>query len=321
MSGAQLAREAVLTPPAVYAALERLGEIGIVERLGLRSRGQFLWNEKYPLASALRSLFAAERGRVERLVEGLKQAASSISPPPRSVWWYGPSARGDDRLGDPLHMAIVANAREIGDALDQFRDAVASLDLEQRHDVAVEVRGLTLEQRDDVTSRVLPKTLEQRDEVTIEVRGLTQADLLTLTNPERVELEQAQLILGLPPDHFFGPKTGSPLVARVSPKSQADSDRRLLEIAAAVARKLDRNLIEEARDRVRRRLQQGPRQASPAERRSLHEWETILHMSLPRLRRFLVDRGPRATRLRQTFPFLEVPSVTTRRALPDRDNE
>ncbi len=111
MSGAELARETALTPPAVYAALDRLSETGMVERLGLKSRGQFRWNEKHPIASALRSLFAFERGRVERLVEGLKQAASSLSPPPRSVWWYGPSARSEDRLGDPLQVAIVADAR------------------------------------------------------------------------------------------------------------------------------------------------------------------------------------------------------------------
>src|SRR5438093_11742173 len=56
-SGAQLARETSLTPPAVYPALEELREIGIVERLGLGSRGQFRLNDGHPLAAPLKSLF------------------------------------------------------------------------------------------------------------------------------------------------------------------------------------------------------------------------------------------------------------------------
>src|SRR5262249_46541609 len=44
---------------------------------------------------------------------------------------------------------------------------------------------------------------------------------------------------------------------------------------------------------------------SPGEQRELREWDRILRtMSTARLRRFLVDRGERATRLRQTLPFV-----------------
>ncbi len=93
-------------------------------------------------------------------------------------------------------------------------------------------------------------------------------------------------------------------------------------MAAHIAPRLDQRLIEEARERIRRRLRQGPGQASAAERKSLHEWEMILRsMSLRRLRRFLVDEGPRATRLRQTFPFLDASRITGRGARLDRDSE
>ena len=45
--------------------------------------------------------------------------------------------------------------------------------------------------------------------------------------------------------------------------------------------------------------------AAPGEQRELREWDRILRtMSTARLRRFLVDPGERATRLRQTLPFV-----------------
>jgi hypothetical protein len=56
--------------------------------------------------------------------------------------------------------------------------------------------------------------------------------------------------------------------------------------------------------------------ASLAEQRELREWDRVLQtMSLARLRRFLTDRGERATRLRQTLPFLDALSSAERKAL------
>lgn len=286
LSGAQLARETALTPPGVYPALEDLREIGIVERLGLGSRGQFRLNDRHPLAGPLKSLFAAERQRVDGLVEGLRRAAEALLPHPRSVWWYGQTARGTDKLEDPVYVAVVAGAQEIGNLLDGLRHAVTEL------------------------VRVY--------DVTIEVRGLTDADLSALVAAERAELAEARTLFGLAPDLLLQASKQPRRTAKTLAKSHADNDQRLLDLAAAVARKLDRTMVDEAVEQLRRRL----RVASSGERRELHEWEGILtSMSLPRLRRFLVDQSPRATRLRQTLPFLDILSATEHETLFERRNE
>ena len=62
------------------------------------------------------------------------------------------------------------------------------------------------------------------------------------------------------------------------------------------------SLVERAQRNLERRL----RDASPGEHKVLEEWAQILRTtSLPRLRRFLVEDSERATRLRQSLPFVE----------------
>jgi hypothetical protein len=58
--------------------------------------------------------------------------------------------------------------------------------------------------------------------------------------------------------------------------------------------------------------------ASPQERHELDEWAHSLRTASPgRLRRLLVDPGERATRLRQTLPFLGILSPEERRTVMD----
>ena len=63
----------------------------------------------------------------------------------------------------------------------------------------------------------------------------------------------------------------------------------------------DPSPIESARSVVMKRLVR----ASPSEQRELREWERVLRSSPYKIRRLLVDPGERATRLRQTLPFLD----------------
>lgn len=59
-------------------------------------------------------------------------------------------------------------------------------------------------------------------------------------------------------------------------------------------------LIREAREEVRKRLATAP----PPEAKTLREWQQLLEaMSIPRLRRWMIGRGERATRLRQSMPI------------------
>ena len=76
--------------------------------------------------------------------------------------------------------------------------------------------------------------------------------------------------------------------------------------------KRDPTVVEEARRYLRNRLAH----ASTREVHDLREWDTILRtMSHPRLLKFLTDPGERATRLRQSMPFLGVLHEADRRKL------
>jgi hypothetical protein len=85
----------------------------------------------------------------------------------------------------------------------------------------------------------------------------------------------------------------------------------MLKLAGLVADRLarDPSLVERAQKYITRRLNR----ASAAERRELLEWNQILaSTSLAQLRKFLVDPGERATRLRQTLPFVDILSKDER---------
>lgn len=270
-TAAQLAREAGLSSPGVYQALEGLSGQGVVERVGRGSRGAFQLRAKHPLARALKLLFEAERGQFQRLLNDLHAAASELSPPPRSVWMFGTVADRSDRPGEPVRLAVVAGSKDIDRLIDTFHEALTRL--EERHDVR------------------------------IDLRALTGADIQSAGEDERHMLERAMVISGLPPGAVLG-TPASKRGKRPVHRGQAQHDERLLQIAASVAKMLERD--PGVVDRARRHIRMRTRVASPGERKELEEWDRILRtMSVKQLQRFLVDRGDRAARLRQSLPFLE----------------
>jgi hypothetical protein len=67
---------------------------------------------------------------------------------------------------------------------------------------------------------------------------------------------------------------------------------------------------------MRQHVANRAKKASAQERRELLEWDRILAtMSPSRLRRFLVEPGERATRLRQTLPALDLLTPAERNAV------
>ena len=76
-------------------------------------------------------------------------------------------------------------------------------------------------------------------------------------------------------------------------RGQAQHDEHLLQMAAMIAEKLERD--PGVVDRARRHIQQRLRVASHGERKELEEWRRILRtMSIRQLQRFLLDSGTRA---------------------------
>jgi DNA-binding transcriptional ArsR family regulator len=285
ISAGDVAHRASLRPSGVRIALAELVDVGIIEMIGGGSRRLVQIARRHPLAKALADFFAAEREYFERIMSRIQQAASAaFLPPVAHVWLEGSVATGRDRPGDPLMVGILAHDTSVETSVAALRNALAPVEAEE--------------------------------DVTIEVRPLTYADLETLTAAERAALTDVIPLVGVAPL--------SPLVqpsgARRNTRVHGDLDARALALGEAIARKLksDPTLVVRARRTIARRL---PR-ASARERQTLEEWDRILTTSsIPRLRRFLVDPGARATRLRQSLPFLNALSPSERDAIVRGDVE
>jgi hypothetical protein len=231
------------------------------------------------LARPLRALFEAEAARLERILDGLRRAATALLPPPDALWVEGTIAAGLDRPGDPLVGGVVARSGEAERVGERLRELVAAL--------------------------------ERKEDVTVEFRLRTRAELVALSPAERGALTRVLPVFGLPAEAVLSRPSSTAAYRR---RTHADQDDRTLALAQAIAAKLaaDPGLVPRARKRLARRLAL----ATPAERRELREWDRVLQtVSLARLQRLLTDRGERATRLRQTLPFLDALSPAERKAV------
>lgn len=273
-SAADISRRAQLQRSTVSRALKTLEESGVVEYVGIAPQAQAILREHGPLAKAIRQLFDAERARFDALLDGLKRAAARAPSPPMSVWIGGSAALGSDRPGDQLTVYV--------------------LDKPDRVAITAQLLRMDLER------------LEKKLDVTLDVQEFTLADLATTDIPHE-ELSAAIVVLGVPPVSL------AQHVRKVMPKaekrsritSHADLDARTLSRAKQIANAIrkDPSIIDRARVYTERRWHD----ASPGERKELAEWRRILRSASPAsLRKLLVDTSERATRLRQTLPFLGV---------------
>ena len=271
MSKAEIARRTALNASGVGRSIEELADLAIIGSLGTGSRRLYHLRAEHPLAGPLAALFVAEQDRFASLIDGLREAAHLLKPPPRAAWIQGPVARESDELGDPLIVRILASARDIDRMVESLWAEVMAL--------------------------------ESDYDVTISVQGLTSADYPMLAPEERADLETTISLLGPPPLALFSEVDIDR--KRMPTGSHKELDRRALDFAKAVAAKLseDPSLVDQARKYIERRL----RQASPTERKEHEEWDRILRtMPLGRLEKFLVESSERATRLRQSLPFAGV---------------
>lgn len=278
IAAGELSRRAGLSRTNVYPVLKALEGTGIVEFLGAGSGRQVAYRRAHPLAGAIASLFRAEADRVDSLVAELRRVFDSVQPPPASAWLEGTMLKGTDRPDDAITCVIVGDPSSLPRVIDSL-------------------------------SRPLAK-IERKLEVHIEVQGIARSELATRARAGEA-LDDVILLAGAPPAALV-PSTRP--ASRVSSRSHAHHDDAARRLAAAVAEKLAREpgLVALAKRRLARRLAA----ASPQERRELLEWDRILEaMSPSRLRRFLVEPGERATRLRQTLPLVDLLTAAERRAV------
>jgi hypothetical protein len=259
----------------MQGAVKKLEAAGVLERVGTGVRQQIQLRQNHPLTPALHDLFEAERGRVERVLHGLKAAAATLRQA-RAVWLEGPLAERTDEADGTLVLGVLAGSGEVDALVDVLRSQVT--DLMRSEDVA------------------------------IEVRGWTGADVEALGREGLPALGSAIPLLGTVP----GATPDRAAAGKGRKRSHAEADRDLIHRADRVAEALVQRpeLVTQAREEIAKRLRAAP----PQEARTLREWQQILDgLSLQRLRRFLVDPGERAPRLRQSMPLVLLRAGDTKR--------
>ena len=279
-----LARQTGLTDRGTRIALTSLEPTGIVELQGGGTASRVSFRVEHPLAESLVALFRAEEVRFETIINTIRAAVEGLSPAPTAAWIQSPVATGRDLPGDAIVVAFLADAASVDDAAIQFERAL--------------------------------ENLERSMDVTIEIRGLTRADLAVMTEAQRQQMIDAMSLVGPAPSVFAGMSEQPQSTDRIRGKRHSDPDARGLAFGSAIAAaiKEDPTLIERARAWIETRV----KKASAGERRELEEWQRLLRTTSPaRLRRVLTDPGERATRLRQTLPFLDALSAAERDALID----
>lgn len=141
------------------------------------------------------------------------------------------------------------------------------------------------------------RDLERRFDLTVDLLVRTRADVETMTAEQQSAVREATLLYGLSP---LAPPPSDTSAATTHADLETRSSARAERLAKAITR--DPRLIADAQRWVQQRLQH----ASAAEAHELREWEHILTLPPHRIAAFLRDPGERATRLRQTTPFVGV---------------
>jgi hypothetical protein len=275
----EVARQAQLNPAGVRRALRQLARFGIVEEVGKKPRQTVRLSEDHSLAPAIRRLFQDERVRFTGLVEALGRMVSRLEPPVRSAWIQGPVARGTDVLGDPIELGVLTSARDASTAREQLLSMIPEF-------------------IDDPDVQVVP-------------RIWTAADVETAPDLDGV-LEDAVLLVAPHPLQLLGRDDPGP---RDPPGARHEErDRQASAWARALADRIeaDPGLVRRAAEYARRRMES----ASARELHDLRDWLDLLeHKSISQVRGVLLGSDERATRMRQSLPFLGALTEEERREI------
>lgn len=267
----ELATLAQLQPRGMKKLLESLEDAGVIESVGRGRRQSFRLRQGPFFVNALQDLFAQERERENAILGSVGQIVSSQGPSVRAAWIEGAVAHNTDKIGDAINLTVLAAEPD---------------DEPLRRNV-----------------RALINDLQRRFDIPIELKVLHQADLDALAPAARAELERTQSVSGPPPRHFLEPLP-TRQNRRGPRRTHADQDAALLERARAIAARIavDSSVV----TRAKRWIEERRTVATPGEQVELSEWHDILDtMSPARVRRLLTQPGERATRLRQSMPFVE----------------
>jgi len=138
-----LAESTGLTPQGVRNVLETLVELGVAIAAGAGRAQVYSANPSHSAHEPLRQLFSAERSRWQRLRDELRRIVAA-KPAVAAAWLYGSAARGDDRPGSDIDLAVLAKGAPVDRVVAAVRRDVRRL--EDAFGVTFSVIGLS--QRD-----------------------------------------------------------------------------------------------------------------------------------------------------------------------------
>ncbi len=139
LAAAQLAEGSGLTLAGARRSVEGLASQGIVTVMGGARSSLFALNHTHPLAGALTTLFEAEHDQWESLSRQLRSTLAKFDLV-KAAWLYGSTARGEDRPGSDVDIAIAVDG-DIERTAQAVRDAMHPL--EDRYHAAISIVALT----------------------------------------------------------------------------------------------------------------------------------------------------------------------------------
>jgi predicted transcriptional regulator len=267
----EIARQAQLQARGMKKLLATLEDIGAIEVVARGRQQSYRLSERLGLMHHVKLAFSNEHERARQIMDEFAQAGASHGGDIKAAWIEGPVAERTDRTGDVLVFGVLAAQSDDGQLLLRLRDRM--------------------------------NMIQRKWDIAVELRLVREADLESMTTAERAALDRVQPVWGPPPRHFVEPIVTA-VASQPGPRTHAGRDAALHDRARQIADKIsrDQSIITRAIEWIDRRLQL----VSPGERLELTEWKDILTtMSAARVRRFLVQPGERATRLRQSMPFVE----------------
>lgn len=113
-----------LSTRAVQLSLNALEEMKVVRRLGSGRTRLYRRRRSHPLSQILVDLFRQEENRFDSIVGKVREAAEACRPQLIAAWIYGSVARGTDRAGSDLDIALVVSPEAVANIEALVREAL-----------------------------------------------------------------------------------------------------------------------------------------------------------------------------------------------------
>jgi predicted nucleotidyltransferase len=108
LAPSNLATRTRLALPTVIASLSSLVDTHIVNEVGTGRTRLYILNEATPLSASIQALFEAEKVRFTAIIDAVRDCAESLGKAVIACWVFGSVARGEDRAGSDVDIALIA---------------------------------------------------------------------------------------------------------------------------------------------------------------------------------------------------------------------